>query len=186
MAWGQTFAKTKIGLALGTLQELFNFPGTSSGRFLAAHDGLRSSSSLLWCGRCSIAVSTAHSTSYHRSDSVTLEETNCVECVVVSAWGYENIFRLNRTALTTADPIATPPAVAAICWNIDGCCGAAAIGDIAVGAGWETADGGGAAAAGGGDGRAAGAVDICLKRTNVKMILCATSIHYTVHGVCII
>lgn len=59
--------------------------------------------------------------------------------------------------------MATPPAVAAICWNIDGCAGAATDGETAVGGGCATADGGGAAlAAGGGEGLAAGADDICL------------------------
>lgn len=69
-----------------------------------------------------------------------------------------------RCQLTTAEPMATPPAVAAICWNMDGCEGAAIVGDTALGAAaGATADGGGAGlAAGGGEGRAAGAVDICL------------------------
>lgn len=47
-----------------------------------------------------------------------------------------------------AEPTATPPAVAAICWNIDGCCGAA---------GMPTALGGAAAGTGGGAARATGA-----------------------------
>jgi len=37
-----------------------------------------------------------------------------------------------------AEPTATPPAVAAICWNIDGCCGAGmptALGGALMGAG---------------------------------------------------
>lgn len=54
-----------------------------------------------------------------------------------------------------AEPTATPPAVAAICWNIEGCCGAGmptALGGAAIGAG-----GGAAARAGTGAGAGAAA-----------------------------
>lgn len=51
---------------------------------------------------------------------------------------YLNTIVLSK--LTTAEPIATPPAVTAICCNIDGWAGAAIDG--------ATADGGGGAAAG--------------------------------------
>lgn len=84
------------------------------------------------------------------------------------------------TVCPTAEPMATPPAVAAICWNIEGWAGAAPIGaPTAAGGAAATADGGGAAraaaAGGGGAARAAGAgAAICLKHDEDKLIIVFT------------
>lgn len=58
-----------------------------------------------------------------------------------------------------ADPIATPPAVAAICWNILGCCawGCATIG-------WCAGAGAGAGGAAAGAGRGADLIGTFLHR----------------------
>lgn len=74
------------------------------------------------------------------------------------------------TVCPIAEPTATPPAVAAICWNIEGCWGAGmptALGGAETGAG-----GGGGAAARAGTGAGAGAGALLQLESSIVIIAC--------------
>lgn len=114
---------------MGALEELFDFPSTGSGGFVGLHSiycwlwG-----SLSWCGFIAGAAAAQHAR-HCMSECVTLKgKSNQIALKSRTLLGW-------ISTLTTAEPTATPPAVAAICLKRDGCWGAAATGAAATGAG---------------------------------------------------
>ena len=122
----ESFTQGKVTLLLSTLQELLHLPCTWAlwlpWLFLSVILTLWGSSTGL--GRSFVAATTtaAHPANQSVTNNVTLKKKN--KCIDFS-WYYQDIL-LSKVLHTTADPTATPPAVAAICLNNPGCCGAAA------------------------------------------------------------